>query len=160
MYLQEHLVACGWPKSWIGIPILVIPLGGAVGAWLASKGGLSLGKTALLCGVIGGVGTMFAGNGMVVIAIIGAMIARICEGYFEIHVSEATNKEFSSDQRATLISVDGMLYSVLMIVLSPVTGMLGANYDMQVLFGVLGGSLVLTTVAGLLLYRYLKKTSV
>lgn len=153
MYLQEHLVACGWPESWIGIPILVIPLGGVVGAWLASKRQISLWKTTLICGIAGGVGTIFAGNGILLVAIVGAMVARICEGNFEIHVSEETNREFPSDQRATLISVDGMLYSLVMIVLSPITGFIGDYYNIQLLFGFLGGSLVLATIVGLFIYR-------
>lgn len=157
MYLQDHLVACGWPESWIGIPMLVIPLGGAVGAWFASKGRISLWKTALICGLLGGVGTIFAGNGVICIAIIGAMLARLCEGYFEILVSEDTNRDFSSNQRATLISVDGMLYSVLMIILSPITGFLGSHYSMQLMFAFLGGSLMVATFVGLLVYRGVRR---
>lgn len=37
MYLQEHLVDCGWSQSFIGIPLLAISLAGAVGAWLAES---------------------------------------------------------------------------------------------------------------------------
>ena len=159
MYLQEHLVACGWPESWIGIPMFVIPLGGVLGAYLASKGKVSLLKSALLCGIAGGLGAIFAGNAVILIAIIGAMIGRISEGYFEILVSENTNQEFDSDQRATMISVDGMLYSVLMIVLSPITGFLGEQYNMQVLFVFLGGGLMLATIIGIIFYLILQKKS-
>ena len=157
MYLQEHLVACGWPESWIGIPMFVIPLGGVVGSWLASKGKVNLKRAALLCGVFGGLGAVFAGNAIILVAIVGAMVGRICEGFFEILVSEETNHEFESDQRATMISVDGMLYSVLMIVLSPITGFLGEQYNMQIMFAFLGGGLMIATLAGLLFYQKLKR---
>lgn len=156
MYLQEHLVACGWPEEWIGIPMFVIPMAGTAGAWLASKSRLNLYKAALICGIAGGIGAIFAGSSLIVLAIAGAMTGRMCEGFFEIIVSERTNQDFHSDQRATMISVDAMLYSILMIIISPLTGYLGEQYNIQVLFAVLGGSLIIASATGLLGYKVVK----
>ena len=146
MYLQEHLVNCGWPKSFIGIPMLVIPLAGALGTKIATRNENRLSRALLVCGIISGIGTCLVGNNMLVIVLLGACIARTCEGFSSIKVSENVNKDFSSDHRATLISVDSMLYSVLMVVASPVTGFLGDRYSVNAAFYLLGGMLLLATV--------------
>ncbi len=146
MYLQEHLVDCGWPKSLIGIPMLMIPLAGAVGTRIAAGNEKGLAKALLVCGVISGIGTCLVGNRMLVVALFGACLARVCEGFSEIRVSENVNRDFTSDHRATLVSVDSMLYSVLMVAASPATGVLGDRYGVNVTFYLLGGILLLATV--------------
>ena len=155
MYLQEHLVNCGWPKSFIGIPMLVIPLAGALGTRVAAKNENRLSRALLVCGIISGIGTCLVGNNVLVIVLLGACIARGCEGFSEIKIGENVNKEFSSDYRATLVSVDSMLYSVLMVAASPVTGYLGDRCSVNAAFYLLGGMLLLTTViAGMVVRRY------
>lgn len=146
MYLQEHLVNCGWPKSFIGIPMLVIPLAGALGTRIAVKNKRRLSKALLICGIIGGIGTCLVGSSGLIIVLCGACIQRICEGFAEIVISENVNKDFTSDHRATLVSVDSMCYSVLMVVASPVTGFLGDHYSVNAAFYLLGGGLLLGTV--------------
>lgn len=146
MYLQEHLVACGWPQSWIGLPMLLIPLADGVGAWMAGRSRAGFFHTVLVCGVLGGIGTCLAGNHFLTVVIFGACLARVCMGFAEIFISENVNKDFTSDQRATLISVDSMFYSVLMVGASPITGFLGSRYSISVMFCVLGGTLALAAV--------------
>lgn len=158
MYLQEHLVNCGWPRSWIGMPMLLIPLSGAAGAWAASRSSMGLIKAVLVCGVLGGLGTCLTGNHLLVIVLFGACVVRGCEGFGEILISENVNRDFNSDQRATLISVDSMLYSVLMVIASPVTGFLGSHYSVSVIFYVLGGVLFLATVMSGILILGLGRT--
>lgn len=152
MYLQKHLVNCGWPQSWIGMPMLLIPLSGAIGAWLAAENRMGLFRTMLLCGILGGAGTCLTGSRTLGIVLLGACVVRVCEGFAEIVVSENVNREFTSDQRATLISVDSMMYSVLMVVASPVTGVLGSHYSVSVIFYVLGGTLLIAAVVLGILY--------
>lgn len=145
MYLQEHLVNCGWPKSFIGIPLVVIPLAGALGTRIAAKNRSRLSKALLLCGIISGIGTCLVGSNVLAIVLIGACIVRTCEGFSEITVSENVNREFSSDYRATLVSVGSMCYSVLMVAASPVTGFLGDHYSVNAAFYLLGGGLLAAT---------------
>lgn len=148
MYLQEHLVNCGWPKSWIGIPMLLIPLAEAAGAWAAGKSRMKLFGAVVLCGILSGAGTCLTGSRIIAAILLGACIMRCSEGFAEILISENVNREFPSDQRATLISVDSMLYSVLMVVASPLTGFLGSRYSVVTIFYVLGGALLASTVIG------------
>lgn len=158
MYLQEHLVNCGWPKSFIGIPMVVIPLAGALGTRIAAKNKSSLPKALLLCGVISGIGTCLVGSDALVIILVGACAQRVCEGFTEIAVSENVNRDFSSDYRATLVSVGSMCYSVLMIAASPATGFLGERYSVNAAFYLLGGGLLgATAVMGLWYFRRRRK---
>ena len=158
MYLQNHLVECGWPKAWIGMPILLIPLAGAIGDWIAAKNKSSLFRAMLVCGIASGIGTCLAGSKILMVTLSGACIARMCEGFSEIIVSENTNREFTSEQRATLVSIDSMFYSVLMVVASPLTGVIGNQYSTSAVFFVLGGTLLGATVLlGLVFGRNGKK---
>lgn len=142
MYLQEHLVNCGWPKSYIGIPMLFIPLVGALGAAIAVKNKARLPKALFICGIISGIGTCLVGSSALLIVICGACIVRICEGFSEIVVSENVNRDFTSDHRATLVSVDSMCYSILMVAASPATGYIGERYSVTATFYLLGGGLL------------------
>lgn len=160
MYLQEHLVDCGWPKSLIGIPMFVIPLAGAIGTKIAGKSRGGLKRALLLCGVISGIGTLLAGSDMLAIVLIGACIVRMCEGFSEIAVSESVNRDFSSDYRATLVSVGSMCYSVLMVAASPLTGFLGDHFSVNAAFYLLGGMLLAATMAMHIILRYKKNDKV
>ncbi|MDO4340658.1 MAG: MFS transporter [Eubacteriales bacterium] len=153
MYLQEHLVNCGWPKSWIGIPMVVIPLAGAAGAWMAGKNRMGLLKAVFVCAFLSGMGTCLTGSSILACSVFGACVARGCEGFIGIVISENVNRQFTSSQRATLISVDSMLYSVLMVAASPLTGFIGNHYSVSAIFYVLGGTLILSAVVFGLLYR-------
>ena len=153
MYLQQHLVDCGLSKQVIGIPMLLIPLAGTVGSWMASKCSIRLFDAVMFCGLLGGIGTCFAGSEMLALSILGAVLGRWSLGYTDLAVSESTNHDFSSDQRATMVSVDCMFYSVLMVIASPVTGVLGEYFGMSVMFGVLGMSLCVMTMLFGLIYR-------
>lgn len=153
MYLQEHLVDCGWSEQWIGVPILLIPMAGAFGAWIAAKVNVALLKAALIAGVAAGIGTAFAGASWIPLAIAGAVLARVCEGLFEILSGESVNHDLESDQRATMISVDSMLYSVLMIVISPVTGYLAEEVGMKQMFRIFGACLMIATIIAVYFYK-------
>ena len=156
MFLQEHLVNCGWPKSFIGIPMVVIPLAGAIGTKAAGKSKSGLRRALLFCGVFSGIGTCLVGSNVLVVVLLGACIQRMCEGFSEITVSENVNRDFSSDYRATLVSVGSMCYSLLMVAASPITGFIGEHFGVNAAFYLLGGGLLIATVAAYLAAKYRK----
>ncbi len=154
MYLQEHLVNCGWPKSLIGIPILLISVAGAAGSYLSGRYSMTIRKTVLVCGLAGGIGTFLAGSSMIPVVLLGACAVQISEGFSFIVISENVNRDFTSDQRATLVSVDSMMYSLLMVAASPVTGFLGSRYGASASLYLLGGILTFGTAAyGIFVYK-------
>ncbi len=145
MYLQEHLVNCGWPKSYIGISILLVSVAGAAGSGFSGKYRITVRKTVFLCGMASGIGTLLAGSRSIPVILFGACAVQISEGFSFIAISENVNRDFTSDQRATLISVDSMMYSVLMVAASPLTGWLGSQYGVAAPFYLLGGLLAAGT---------------
>jgi len=126
MFLQQRLSELGVDTMWLGLPIMCISL--------AALAGVSLGErlqprsisalyttTALLVGS----GVIFAGMLPILPAVCGAMVSAIAMNIWMLHLQNHLNKLYPSDQRATLVSVNMMAYSVLMIVASPLVGRLG-----------------------------------
>ncbi|MDO5417282.1 MAG: MFS transporter [Lachnospiraceae bacterium] len=161
MFSQEHLTASGWPAAWIGLPLLFMRLCGAAGSWAASRSwgrrtrrtGWSLSRLMMVCGLLGGMGTLLAGSRSIGLIFLGAGLAQACEGFSAIKVSENTNRDFESDQRATMVSVDSMLYSVLMIAASPVVGRISDGKGVPAGFAALGIGLIAGTLAAGGIYR-------
>ena len=115
---------------------------------------MTIRKTVLVCGLAGGIGTFLAGTSMIPVVLLGACAVQISEGFSFIVISENVNRDFTSDQRATLVSVDSMMYSLLMVAASPVTGFLGSRYGAASPFYLLGGMLAAGAAAyGMIILR-------
>lgn len=168
MFLQEHLTAEGWPAAWIGVPLLMMRLSGTAGVWLGSRrqekcrkgaGRLNgLAESLVACGIVSGFGAFLAGSFHVPVIIFGAMLIQASEGFAQIRVDENVNRDFESDQRATMVSIDSMAYSVLMMIISPAVGKLGDLYGTWAGFCLIGAALTAGSlgVGGLFfLCRYL-----
>lgn len=126
MYLQQRLVENGFPTRWLGLPLLLGVTGGMFGVAVGRR--LTIRRlrpwylfTALLCAG----GTVAAGCAPIPLAVAGSMLISASTQMWFLHAQKALHDAFPSDQRATLVSVDSMAYSVLMIVASPVTGWAG-----------------------------------
>lgn len=124
MLLQDYLPAIGLPAGAIGIPLLLIDLIASVGIALAPRAAKkhTCFSLAMLCIVCAGIGTIGAAVGLVPLSIAGAAFAAVFDGILDTTSESALNDSFPSDQRATLLSVISMLYSLLMIVASPLSG--------------------------------------
>ena len=126
MFLQQRLSEQGVATMWLGLPVMCIAtarmLGTAFGKQLHPK---SLSQLYAVCAVIVGTGTVIAGTASVIPAIFGAALAAAAMDGWVLHLQNRLNSLYPSDQRATLVSVNMMAYSVLMIVASPVVGWIG-----------------------------------
>ncbi len=159
MYLQQRLSDLGLPTAWLGIPVLLISLGRiagtAVGERLRPR---SLLGFAALCAGLVGLGTMGAGLAGAAASVACAMLAAAAMDVWYLHVQKRLNALYPSDQRATLVSVNSMVYSVLMIAASPLTGWAGdlagsAGAGLVLLGGALTAGAVLAGLAWLLRQR-------
>ena len=126
MFLQQRLNDLGLSPMWLGLPVMAISL--------ARMAGVSLGQRLrpkrllplyTLCALSVGLGTITAGGGPMVPAVLGAMTAAGVMEVWRLHAQNRLNGLFPSDLRATLVSVDAMTYSLLMIAASPLVGWLG-----------------------------------
>lgn len=126
MFLQQRLNDLGLSPMWLGLPVMAISLarmaGVSLGQRLHPKG---LGLLYAVCALVVGLGTMAAGGAPMIPAVLGAMTAAGGMEVWRLHLQNRLNGLFPSDQRATLVSVDAMAYSLLMVAASPLVGWLG-----------------------------------
>lgn len=139
MLLQQHLVEQGSQAKWIGIPLLLISFGGMAGASLGEKTGKVKIKFLLLAGgVLEGVLIVFSGMPALPGCVLAAAFAHGISEMLAIRIGDENQKVFSSEVRATMVSVESMVYSVVMVVLSPVVGWLSEKFSISGAFGILG----------------------
>ena len=153
MFLQQRLSEQGVATMWLGLPVMCIAAarmcGTAIGKRLQPK---RLSYLYALCATVVGIGTGIAGAASVIPAIIGAAVAAAAMDGWVLHLQNRLNSLYPSDQRATLVSVNMMAYSVLMIIASPIVGWIGsamgsAGAGLCALGGVIGlSALIATTV--------------
>ena len=126
MFLQQRLIELGWPTELLFLPLL---LGGA-----ACVLGIEVGRRVRfrsmqrfysVCALLCGVGTLLVGLAPAWGGLSGMMLVQGVLEVYLLHESQKLNDAIPSDQRATLISVDNMAYSLLMIPASPLVGALG-----------------------------------
>lgn len=126
MFLQQRLVELGWPAAWLCVPALLSSLAGMAGATLGRR--LAPGRLRPLylgCALAAGAGTLAAGAGPAAACVAGVMLVQAAVTVWMLHAMQQLNDCIPSDLRATLISMDSMAYSLLMIPVSPLVGALG-----------------------------------
>ena len=102
------------------------------------------------CALLCGVGTLLVGTAPAWGGILGMMLVQGVLEVYLLHESQKLNDAIPSDQRATLISVDGMAYSLLMIPASPLVGAVGDAFGQAGAgLAVLGVLVALTGAAAL-----------
>lgn len=77
------------------------------------------------CALTIGAGALLAGAAPAWACAVGPMLVQGALAVWFLHSMQRMNESISSDRRATLISVDSMTYSLLMIPASPMLGWLG-----------------------------------
>lgn len=123
MFVQQRLVVLGWPSAWLFVSPLLASAAAMAGTALARR--LHPGKLCLLyrlCALACGAGVLLAGAGPVWGCLTGPMLLQAALSVWFLHAMQRFNDAIPSDRRSTLISVDSMAYSVLMIPASPLIG--------------------------------------
>ena len=149
MFLQQRLVELGWPTELLFLPLLLGGLacvaGTEVGRRMRCR---SMRRLYSACALLCGVGTLLVGAAPAWGGILGMMLVQGVLEVYLLHESQKLNDAIPSDQRATLISVDGMAYSLLMIPASPLVGAVGDAFGQAGAgLALLGGIIVLSGVA-------------
>jgi MFS family permease len=144
LYAQAVLSDRGLPTSQIGVVLALTTLVTAAGAWLAGR--LSGARpfrfwTIAAVGAIAGSGLLLAGAPLLV-ALVGLYVAELFAGAFEPMIAQRVNDAITSAQRATILSVEGFLYSVTMIWAFPLFGLTAERWGWLTAYGVAAGILV------------------
>lgn len=126
MYLQQRLTDIGLPTAWLGAVLMLCEVGYPLGCWLGGRlRPRRLGGLYALCMAGCGLCTLAMGTAPLAGAIAGGAGFAMFGTIWSLHARKRLNDWFPSDRRATLISVESMAYSLLMIPASPITGWIG-----------------------------------
>ena len=110
----------------------------------------SLRRFYAVCALLWGGGCALVGAAPVLGCIFGCMLVQGVIDTYLLHEDQKFNDVIPSDQRATLISVDSMVYSLLMIPASPLVGAVGDTFGQAGAgLAVLGVLVALTGTAAL-----------
>lgn len=139
MMMQEHLVSCGLKAGWIGIPLLCISLFSMAGAVFAGKTEqVQLKKLMFAGSLAAGVFIALSSSPAVVVSVFAAGMAHGAEEVLMLRIESENQKVFSSEIRATMVSVSSMMYSIFMVILSPLTGWAVERLSIETAFAGLG----------------------
>ena len=145
MFLQQRLIELGWPTALLFLPMLLSGAACVLGTEIARRHKPhSMTRFYAVCALLCGFGTLLVGAAPAWGGVAGMMLVQGIIEIYNLHESQRLNDVIPSDQRATLISVDSMMYSILMIPASPILGWVGDW------FGQAGAGLVLLGVLILL----------
>lgn len=149
MFLQQRLIELGWPTELLFLPLLLGGLACVAGTEIGRRVRCrSMRRLYSACALLCGVGTLLVGAAPAWGGILGMMLVQGVLEVYLLHESQKLNDAIPSDQRATLISVDGMAYSLLMIPASPLVGAVGDAFGQAGAgLALLGGVIVLSGVA-------------
>ena len=149
MFLQQRLVELGWPTELLFLPLLLGGLACVAGTEIGRRVRCrSMRRLYTACALLCGMGTLLVGAAPAWGGILGMMLVQGVLEVYLLHESQKLNDAIPSDQRATLISVDGMAYSLLMIPASPLVGAVGDAFGQAGAgLALLGGVIVLSGAA-------------
>jgi len=133
-YLQNYFKGQGMLESEIGIILAAASIGGALAGVQAWRLENYFGNRILLR-----ILPFFISIGLWVIALtrleaLAFIYLSALDGLIFVVTRDYINKLIPSDQRATLLSVDSMIFSLNMIVLFPLVGKLGDVYSLKIAF--------------------------
>lgn len=121
--LQARLPEIGVPIGWLGPVLFLLGLSSTLGLQLARLAGrMHYRSLALLCG--GGVliGTCLASTPWIPAVLAGAFMAGALDDTLDVRSDVLLNEMVPSCQRATLVSVSSLVYSLMMLVVAPLLG--------------------------------------
>lgn len=122
-FLQAQLPLAGLKHAYLGPALFIIGLGGAAGSRFALRAAkIRYAHLYALC--LGGtlLGLWLGISGLPLMMIAGGFIAGAFDDLLQVRTDALLNDQFPSSQRATLVSVSSLCFSLVMIVLSPLAG--------------------------------------
>ena len=113
----------GMPDSALGIALFIMEMGGILGAKLILqckklryRWVFVITSVLVLCGVL------IEHTGVAVLMTLGGFVAACSDDALQVRTDAILQEMFPSEQRATLISMESFTFSMIMIVLSPLAG--------------------------------------
>lgn len=124
-FLQAKLPERGIPAWGLGLALLFMELGGIAGAKLILKfQRLKYRQVFVITGALVLIGLVVEHSTAYVVMTLGGFLAALGDDALQVRTNTLMQERFPSEQRATLTSVSSFVFSVVMIVLSPLAGIL------------------------------------
>lgn len=162
MYAQPVLKEMGLGTSLIGVVIGGSFVVVAAGAWVAhrvmARGNFRIWTIAMTVAVVAM--AFGLGSEIVALALVTYVLAEFATGLFEPALAERVNRQVDGAQRATVLSVEGFLFSLNMIWIFPLVGWLADRASWLVAFGSVAALVAAALVVWLVLERRSDATAV
>ncbi|MBP5262691.1 MAG: MFS transporter [Clostridiales bacterium] len=124
-FLQAKLPMAGVSDIVLGPLLFIMSMGGVIGAWASSKvSSWRFRNLFITCMIMVSAGFLAAFTRIPLIMTFGGFLAAFADDMIQIRADVELNKMIPSAQRATLISVNSFCFSMVMIVMSPLAGIL------------------------------------
>ena len=153
-YGQQFLSDAGYSRASISIIFLFNGVLSSIGAILSNKvynKFKSMGW--LLISMIISLSIILIGYSSGGISIVIFLVVGFLTSILQPISSKLINSMVESKQRATIISVESMFYSLMMIILFPVCGLIGDKFSLEISFRFVGIIGVLITIVQVLIIR-------
>lgn len=146
-YSQQYFYDLGFNKIFISVFMLVYSIFCCLGALCSDKIFHKIGKkTSVIASIIIGFAIILFVFENVVLSVCMLSIAGFCNSILYPIQSAQINELIPSEQRATLISVNSMFFSIAMILLFPIGGFLADQIGLSKVFVLIGAILILFTL--------------
>ena len=124
-FLQARLRETDLPPALLGAALFAVSMGGAAGARISGRIlSWRFSRCAGMCMAGVALGVACALGNRPLLMCIGGFTANLCGDLLEVRADAALNDRFPSSQRSTLLSVASLVFSLVMILLSPLAGMI------------------------------------
>ncbi|MCX7772481.1 MAG: MFS transporter [Clostridia bacterium] len=136
-YFQNFMKSQGYIEYQIGLILAATSVLGVIVSASAYKVENRLGdrKVVLLTGILPGL--LFLAVAFTRAEPLALIILASVEGFMFVVFGDYINKRIPSEHRATLLSFEAMIFSVMMIVFFPLVGFLSQHYGFKLAFGVI-----------------------
>lgn len=122
-FLQSKLKTAGISNVWLGPALLVMELGGVIGARLIIRAkNVRYYVIFTICTIGVFLGVLLEHTAIIPLMVLGGVISSMSDDVIQIRTDAKLQDIFPSEQRATLVSISSFTFSVVMIVLSPLAG--------------------------------------
>lgn len=122
-FLQAKLPEAGMPDGLLGFALFFMEMGGVLGARMILKcKKLRYKNVFAATGFFVLLGVLLEHSGVYMVMMLGGFLAAFSDDALQVRTNTILQDMFPSKQRATLISIESFTFSMIMIVLSPLAG--------------------------------------
>ncbi len=121
-FLQAKLPEAGMPGWALGFALFFMEMGGVLGAKIILKCKMRYRSVFAAAALAVLFGVLAEHSGVYLIMALGGFLAALGDDALQVRTNSMLQEMFPSEQRATLISIESFTFSMIMIVMSPLAG--------------------------------------